>query len=116
MDILLGVGTLSATVLLFSWAFGAHRRPDRAAWVSWPGASMLVCVALTLLAPVGLGFIIRGALHPLTDLTRITVLEAVCVAGLLFLAVTVSPFLIRPGLRRGTVVRDTADTGNFAPV
>ena len=119
MDISLGVGVLAATVLLFSWAFGAHRRPNRAAWVDWPGASMLVCVAFTLMGPVGLGLIARGLMHPVADLSRVTLVEPGIALGLAALAVVLTPALLRPGLRpagagrRAVNINAAPDTGEL---
>ncbi|MEW9921009.1 hypothetical protein AB2B41_15460 [Marimonas sp. MJW-29] len=114
MDTTLGVGILAATVLLFSWAFGAHRRPDRAAWVDWPGASMLICVAFTMMGPVGLGFLVRGLMYPVADIARANVVLAGVSAGLAVVAFIAAPMLIRPALR-GRDPRPTHANVNATP-
>ncbi len=116
MDIFVGVGILAATVLLLSSAYGAHCGPVRAAWVSWPGASMMTCVALTLLGPVGLGFVIRGGLHPIADLSTANPVAIAVAIGLAGAAFVASPILIRPARRvRLGQGMPVADNGNRAP-
>ncbi|NNE52521.1 MAG: hypothetical protein HKN30_08975 [Sulfitobacter sp.] len=87
MDLFLGTGILAASYLLFCWAWAAHRGIPRAAWADWPGASMLICVGLTMMAPIGLGFLIKGALSPLSNLTEIGIAPLAITAVLVLMAV-----------------------------
>ena len=66
MDLLLGTGILAASYLLFCWAWLVHRGPRRAPWVELPGTSMMICVVLTTLPPIGLGFLALGLMSPLS--------------------------------------------------
>ncbi len=100
MDFLLGVGGLAATALLFAWTYAAHRAHAR--WVTWPAASMLACVAVTLAGPVGLGFLIKAALTPLQQWQTLHFWALVVTAGLAVMAVIFAPLLVRQGRRRPT--------------
>ena len=85
MDHLLGTGILAASYLFFCAAWMAHRGSPRAKWVDWPGASMLVCVALTTMFPIGLGFLIKGLLGPLPNPFQIGLAPFAVTAALLAL-------------------------------
>lgn len=116
MDILLGLSTLAATSLLLSFAYGAHRRAIPAKWTALPGLSMLTCVMLTLAGPVGFGFLIKGALQPLQELSSLSVSAVILTALLVALAVVASPLLIRPALRKSSEFNQpVADNNNVAP-
>lgn len=101
MDILLGLGVLSASTLLFAAGFAAHRRPVPARWTRLPGLSMLFCVTLTMMAPVGLGFLVKAALTPQT-FTAGTVMWFLPVAALAAAALVFTPVLIRSVRKAGT--------------
>ena len=96
MNILLGVGVLAATALLFAFAYGAHLRPVPARWTRWPGTSMLVCVVLTTAGPTGLGLLIKGLINPIADLAQMALIEIVVVATISALAVMMVPVLMLP--------------------
>ena len=100
MDFLLGVGLSAATVLLFCWAYGAHRAPRRAAWVAWPGASMLVTVVLVTTGPIALGFLVKAAFTGLAELRTMDPLSLILAAAAVVAALVLSPRLIRPALHR----------------
>lgn len=114
MNILLGVGVLAATVMLFCWTYGAHRRPQRAAWADWPGCSMLACVGFTILGPIGVGFVIKGLLNPLADLAQVDLVSALACLAIVAVSALASPVLIRPALR-GKHAPARADNLNAAP-
>lgn len=117
MDILLGLGTLAATGLLLSFAYGAHRRPTSAKWTRIPGLSMLTCVTLTLMGPVGLGFLIKAAITPGQELASLSAVSMTVTAALVAVAVLASPILIQPARRKAVAVgRPVADNRNVAPV
>lgn len=116
MDILLGLGTLAVTALLLSFAYGAHRKAVPAKWTRLPGLSMMICVALTLMGPVGLGFLIKAALAPMAELASLSIFSVVITGVLVALAVMASPLLIRPALHKSGAYDDlSADNCNVAP-
>lgn len=116
MDILLGLGTLAVTCLLLSFAYGAHRRHTPARWTRLPGLSMLTCVALTLLGPVGIGFLAKAAIAPGQELASLGLVSVGVTAALVAIAVIASPILIRPALH-ASADKDhlVADNRNVAP-
>lgn len=117
MDILLGLSTLAATSLLLSFAYGAHRRQTPAKWTRLPGLSMLVCVALTLMGPVGIGFLAKAAFMPSQELASLGFVSLVLTAALVAIAVVASPILIRPALRASSgVIHPVAANRNLDPV
>ncbi len=116
MDILLGLGTLAATCLLMSFAYGAHRRQNPAAWTRIPGLSMLICVALTLMGPVALGFFVKAAMSPMQEFATLTFVSVVMTAALVAVAVVASPLLIRPARRHVSApAQPAADNRNTSP-
>jgi hypothetical protein len=115
MDILLGVSTLAATTLLLSFAYGAHRRPVPSSWTRTPGLSMLTCVALTLMGPVGLGFLVKAALNPMLELQTLSISVLVVAGALVAIAFVASPVLIRPALKAKRPAAPTAHNDNAAP-
>lgn len=94
MDILLGVGVLAATCLLFALGYGGHRRTVPAGWTKWPGASMLISVALVLMGPVGLGFLVKAATMPAYEMATLSLTGLAIVAALVVLAVVCTPLLM----------------------
>ena len=100
MDILLGVGLSAATVLLFCWAYGAHRAPRRATWVSWPGASMLVVVTMVTMGLVALGFLVKAVFVGRDEFTTMAPIPMVLAAAAVLAAILLSHRLIRPALGR----------------
>ncbi|WP_156874931.1 hypothetical protein [Sulfitobacter alexandrii] len=113
MDIILGLCAASVTVLMFCWAFGAHRRAVPAGWTLWPGASMLTCVALTMLAPLSLGLFVRAAMAPARVVETFNWEAALVAVALMALAAILGPVLIRPA-RSGA--RPTVVSAVAAPV
>jgi hypothetical protein len=59
-----GVSLLSAAVLLFAWAYAAHRWPVPARWTQREFLSSGICIVITGLFPVGLGCIFAAFLDP----------------------------------------------------
>ena len=116
MDVLLGLSTAAATSLLLAFAYGAHRRPIPAKWTTMPGLSMLVCVALTLMAPVSLGFFVKAAISPMQEFATLGFFSLAVTASLVAVAVVASPILIRPALRKTQAAgQPSADNRNTAP-
>lgn len=103
MNLVLGVGTLSLTALLFGWAFGAHRRPVPARWTQTP-ASMLMCVALVELFALGVGFLLMSGLSPIETVTTVEPVSAIAAAVLLGASVFLTPRFVATGR-----VRQSAD-------
>lgn len=62
-----GAGLLTATVLLFSWAYGVYRRPDPAAWTQSEAIAMAISVVMT----AGLAFAIANLVTYAADLGMI---------------------------------------------
>jgi hypothetical protein len=113
MDLFLGVGILAASYVLFCCAYAAHRGQPRAAWPDWPGASMLVCVALTTLFPIGLGFLIKG-LFGIGELTTAALVPAAVTGVFALLAALGGRWLMRADRFAGATV-PTAVNSNSAP-
>tara|TARA_R110002049_G_scaffold23781_4_gene84535 strand:+ start:37797 stop:38150 length:354 start_codon:yes stop_codon:yes gene_type:complete len=95
MDILLGVGTLAVTALIFAWGFAAHRRSKPAGWTRMPGGSMLFCVAMTLALPIGIGFLIKAVAAPSAQLAGLGLAPVAVVAALVALAILGVPMMLR---------------------
>jgi hypothetical protein len=114
MDILLGVGTASVTAIMFCWVYGAHRKPVPAGWTRWPGASMLVCVAMTLLFPLSIGLLIKAALHPVAEIIALDLSGWLIIAGATVAALVLCPVLIRPALREKSALQQAVNR-NVAP-
>jgi hypothetical protein len=68
MHLLLGSATLSATLLLFAWAYASHRRPVPARWTRSNALSVAVTVLCVQMLPIGPGFLAAGMLDPATTL------------------------------------------------
>jgi hypothetical protein len=65
MYLALGVGLLSAAVLLFVWAYAAHRRRVPARWTGREFLSSGICIVITGLLPIGGGYLAVAVMHPL---------------------------------------------------
>ncbi|SFD99367.1 hypothetical protein SAMN04488523_104164 [Sulfitobacter brevis] len=116
MNIVLGIGTLAVTALLFAYAYGAHRRPVPSRWTRVPALSMLTCVAFTLMGPVGLGFLVTAALSPARELATTSVIGLVIAAALALMAVISCPLLVRPARKTSARAGEVAaDNANAAP-
>ncbi|QFT59014.1 hypothetical protein FIU94_09260 [Sulfitobacter sp. THAF37] len=113
MDIVLGLSVASVTVLLFCWAYGAHRRAVPARWTAWPGASMLTCVALTMLAPLSLGLFVRAAFAPGRVIGTFDWAPALVCIALMALAAIIGPVLFRSARRSPQAV--ALNTASPAP-
>ncbi|WP_067296909.1 hypothetical protein [Sulfitobacter sp. EhC04] len=99
MDIILGLSAASVTVLMFCWAYSAHRRAIPARWTLLPGLSMLTCVVLTMLGPLSLGLFVRAALAPGRVIETFNLEAAVVALVLMALAVFIGPALFRRAQR-----------------
>jgi len=99
MNLSLGVGTLAVATLVFAWAYGAHRRPQPAAWTRTI-LSMLLCVALVESYALGSGFILIAAVNPATLIDASNLVELPVAGALALLAVLAVPRLMAPGRTR----------------
>lgn len=99
MNLILGVGSLSVTTLVFAWAYGAHLRPVPARWTQTP-LSMLLCVGLVELAAFGIGFVVLTALNPGETLASLSVVDAVVTAALATAAILFTKRLMAPAYQR----------------
>jgi hypothetical protein len=112
MHLLLSVVILSAGAIILAWAYGAHRRPVPAAWTRYDFLSSLVCLLVTCLLPLGIGFGVSALIDPATTLAGLnawTVGGCVLAIGLWWLLV---PRLMAPA-RQAAV--STADIVPFQP-
>ncbi len=99
MDIVLGLSAASVTVLMFCWAYSAHRRAEPARWTRLPGLSMLICVVLTMLGPLSLGLFVRAALAPGRAVDSFSLEAALVALALMALAVLIGPVMLRSARR-----------------
>lgn len=92
--------TLSATWIIWIWAYAAHRRPVPLAWTRYESASITVTLLVTNLLPIGIGFLVVALSTPLATLKDLGLSGAAIGLGMPLLAVLVTPRLKAP-LRQG---------------
>jgi hypothetical protein len=88
--------TLSATWLIWIWAYSAHRRPEPPAWTRHNAASIAVLLVVVSLLPVGIGYLAVSLISPLEALRDLDVAEAALALGLPLLTVLATPRLLAP--------------------
>jgi hypothetical protein len=97
MFALWSVVLLSAAMLLFAWAYGAHRRPAPPVWTRSGTLVMLICVAITCGFGFGTGYLAAFLLNLTSQLGQIGLVEAAVMIGALALAVLGTPLLMARG-------------------
>ena len=60
MNLLLGVGSLAAAVIAFTWALAATRRTDPPRWAHHQGVTGAFALTFTMLFTVGAGLVVAG--------------------------------------------------------
>jgi len=88
--------TLSATWIIWTWAYVAHRRPEPAAWTRHDAASIAATLVVTNLLPIGVGFLVVALSTPLATLQDLTLAGTAVALGMPLLAVLVTPRLRAP--------------------
>lgn len=85
---------LSATWILWNWAYTAHRRPVPAAWTRYEAASIAAVIAWVTFLAVGTGALVAALVSPIETLRDQTL-----VSVLVTLAAPVLAAKARPRLR-----------------
>lgn len=66
MDLLLGAGAVSLTALIYAYGFHLHHKRPAAGWTTGHWGSVFFMVVITCLISVGVGYLGKVALNPLT--------------------------------------------------
>lgn len=89
MTLVVGVGLLAATVIIYCWAFAQHRRAVPAAWTRIDSLSTGICLVLVTTLAAGICFLIAGLIAPRETLAGMTTASwaALAVEGVAILLV-----------------------------
>ena len=104
MNLLIGVGSLAAAAILFSWAFELTRRPDSPGWLQHEGVTGAVALVCTMAFPLGAGFLIIGLLDVNSELRELGVFGTAAVLAISAGGVWVTHRIIQKA-RRGPHIR-----------
>lgn len=96
MHLLVASLTLSATWLIWIWAYAAHRRPEPLAWTHYSVASIAVLLGVVCVLPLGIGYLAVALLSRLETLGDLGIAQAALVAVAPLLAVFATPRLLAP--------------------
>lgn len=100
--------SLSATWIVWSWAYAAHRRPVPAPWTRVEAVSIAAVLVWLILLAIGAGALIAAAIAPIDALRDQSLFSGVVTLGAPVLAAMAVPRLRQP--LRGTRI-DAAKSG-----
>lgn len=84
---------LSATWVLWNWAYTAHRRPVPAAWTRYEAASIAAVITWVTFLAVGTGALVAAVISPIETLRDQTLLSAAVTLAAPVLAAKARPRL-----------------------
>lgn len=99
MTFLLGVGLLSASIVLYAWAFGFYRRPNPPRWTENDWITMALTIGVTFIMPLGAGIVLTALIQSIRTPTASLLWDVPAAFGVAVTGWLVARWLIRRARR-----------------